>query len=58
MARPDGDGRRLGHFHFESREHIVTKHRDAVSGEYVTEEYAIANPDTTVSETDDEDDEA
>jgi len=26
-------------------------HRDAVTGEFVTEEYALANPDTTVTET-------
>ena len=33
------------------------KYRDAVSGEYVSEEYALENPDTTVAETepDDED---
>ena len=28
------------------------KYRDAVSGEYVTAEYAAANPDTTVREED------
>lgn len=31
------------------------KYRDAVTGEYVTEEYALENPDTTVAEEDDED---
>lgn len=29
------------------------KYRDAVTGEYVSEQYAIDNPDTTVAETDD-----
>lgn len=28
------------------------KYRDAVSGEYVTAEYAAEHPDTTVAETD------
>lgn len=28
------------------------KYRDAVTGEYVTEDYAKANPETTVAETD------
>lgn len=27
------------------------KYRDAVSGEYVSKEYALMNPDTTVAET-------
>lgn len=27
------------------------RYRDAVTGEYVSEEYALANPDTTVRET-------
>lgn len=27
------------------------KYRDAITGKYVTEEYAKANPDTTVCET-------
>ena len=26
------------------------RYRSAVTGEYVTEEYALANPDTTVAE--------
>lgn len=30
------------------------KYRDAVTGEYVTEEYALENPDTTVAEEDDD----
>jgi hypothetical protein len=29
----------------------IKVYRDARSGEYVSEEYAAANPDTTVSET-------
>ena len=33
------------------------KYRDAVSGEYVTREYALANPATTVAEIDDLEDE-
>lgn len=31
---------------------MAKKYRDAKSGEYVTEEYALANPDTTVGEED------
>ncbi len=33
----------------------MPKYRNAVDGEYVTEEYALENPDTTVAENDDED---
>ena len=29
----------------------MNKHRDAGTGEYVTEEFAVANPGTTVEET-------
>jgi hypothetical protein len=32
------------------------RYRDAVSGEYVTEEYAREHPDTTVAETADDED--
>lgn len=30
---------------------VSKRYRDAVTGEYVPEEYALANPDTTVAET-------
>lgn len=30
----------------------VVHYRDAITGEYVSEEYAKCNPDTTVKETD------
>ena len=33
------------------------RYRDAVSGEYVTEEYAREHPDTTVAETEQDEDE-
>lgn len=38
---------------FPGREVVMTdkKYRDAVTGEYVTEEYAEEHPDTTVGET-------
>lgn len=36
--------------------HTVVRYRSAVTGGYVSEEYALANPDTTIKETEEVED--